>query len=189
MNSLIQFYHFCIFKIKMKALKFIILLLLFTSCGTVVNYDYEKSTDFSKYKSYNYFDDMETGLSQLDNKRIMRAIDAKLSTMGFTRSENPDFFIDIQSQDIINRNNTSVGVGAGGGGRGGFGGVSVGIPLGGNQNTREIVIDFVDKSKNEKLFWQAISESTYRPNASPEKREEIFTKLVDKIFQGYPPNK
>jgi len=171
----------------MKAFKYILVVLLVTSCGTIVNYDYEKSTDFTQYKTYNYFDDMKTGLSQLDNKRLMRAIDAKLQTMGLTRSENPDFFIDIQSQDVINRNNSTVGVGAGGGGRGGFGGVSVGIPLNGSQNTREITIDFVDKNNNEKLFWQAISESSYRQNASPEKREETFVKLVEKIFSGYPP--
>ncbi len=173
----------------MKVFKYVLVTLLLTSCGTIVNYDYEKSTDFTQYKTYNYFDNMETGLSQLDNKRLMRAIDAKLSTMGLSRSDNPDFFIDIQSQDIMNRNNSNVGVGAGGGGRGGFGGVSVGIPLGGNQHTREVVIDFVDKAKNEKLFWQAVSESTYKPNASPEKREAVFTKLVDKIFAGYPPEK
>ncbi|MBV7270295.1 DUF4136 domain-containing protein [Winogradskyella luteola] len=171
----------------MKTLKYIFLLLFVTSCGTVVNYDYEKSTDFTQYKTYNYFDDMQTGLSQLDNKRIMKAIDAKLSAMGLIRSDNPDFFIDIQSQDVMNRNNSNVGVGVGGGGRGGFGGVSVGLPLGGNQSTREIVIDFVDKSQNEKLFWQAVSESSYSPNASPEKREATFAKLVEKIFSGYPP--
>jgi hypothetical protein len=119
----------------------------------------------------------------------MRAIDAKLQTMGLTRSDTPDFFIDIQSEDVMNRNNSTVGVGAGGGGRGGFGGVSVGIPLGGNQNSRQIVIEFVDKSQNEKLFWQAVSESTYKQNASPEKREETFAKLVEKIFDGYPPKK
>tara|TARA_B100001063_G_C16778672_1_gene568387 strand:+ start:2876 stop:3274 length:399 start_codon:yes stop_codon:yes gene_type:complete len=130
---------------------------------------------------------MQTGLSQLDTKRMMRSIDEKLATMGMTRSENPDFYIDIQSQDIMNRNNSTVGVGAGGGSRGGFGGVSVGIPINGNQNTREIVIDFVDKKQNERLFWQAVSESNYRENASPEKREAYFDALVEKIFSKYPP--
>ncbi len=173
----------------MKAFRFISLVFLITSCGAIVNYDYEKSTDFNQYKTYNYFDDMETGLSQLDNKRLVRAIDAKLATMGLTRSENPDFFIDIQSQDIQNRNNSNVGVGVGGTGRNVGGGVTVGLPLGGNQYTRELVIDFVDKQQNEKLFWQAVSESSYRPNASPEKREETFVKLVEKIFSGYPPKK
>jgi hypothetical protein len=132
---------------------------------------------------------MQVGLSQLDTKRLLKAIDAKLLTMGLTRSDNADFYIDIQSQNIQNQNNSNVGVGVGGGGGGGFGGVSVGVPLGGNQNTREVVIDFVDKANGEKLFWQAISESSYQPNANPEKREAQFAALVEKIFAGYPPKK
>ncbi|GAB4158018.1 MAG: hypothetical protein Tsb0033_10650 [Winogradskyella sp.] len=173
----------------MKAVKYIFLFLFVASCGTVVNYDYEKSTDFSKYKTYDYFVDMQTGLSQLDTKRLINSIDAKLATMGLTRSDHPDFYIDILSQNIMNANNSTVGVGAGGGGGGGFGGVSVGIPIGGNQKTRQIIIDFVDKKQNERLFWQAVSESNYHENASPEKREAYFDALVEKIFSKYPPKK
>ncbi|WP_339626394.1 DUF4136 domain-containing protein [uncultured Winogradskyella sp.] len=173
----------------MKAFTYILIALAFTSCGTVVNYDYETSTDFTQYKTYNYFDDMKTGLSQFDSIRLIDAIDIKLSTMGLTRSDNPDFFIDIQSQDILNQNNSNVGIGAGGGGGGGFGGVSVGLPLGSNQNTREIVIDFVDKKQNERLIWQAVSESTYKTNGSVKNRETNLIKLVEKIFAGYPPKK
>ncbi|WP_299111827.1 DUF4136 domain-containing protein [uncultured Winogradskyella sp.] len=172
----------------MKNLKFLFIAFLVTSCGTVVNYDYEKSTDFSSYKNYNYFDDMETGLSELDTKRLKRAIDGKLKTMGLTRSDTPDFYIDIQSQQVVSRNNSSVGVGLGGGGGGGFGGVSVGIPVGQNKQSREIVIDFVDENKIG-LFWQAVSESNYNPNSSPEKREAVFAKLVEKVFTEYPPQK
>lgn len=170
----------------MKPFRFILLLLCITSCGTIVNYDYEKSTDFTQYKSYNYFDDMETGLSELDTKRFVSAIDKKLETMGLSRSENPDFYIDIHSQHIQNRNNSSVGVGVGGTGGNVGGGISVGLPLGGNQNTREIMIEFVDDSKGG-MFWQAVSESSYNPNTSPEKREAKFVALVEKIFGGYPP--
>ena len=159
---------------------------MFTSCGIIVNYDYEKSTDFTQYKSYNYFDDMETGLSELDTKRLIRAIDTRLETMGMPRSDSPGFYIDIQSQDIQNRNNSNVGVGVGGSGRSVGGGISVGLPLGGSQNTREIVIEFVDDSKGG-TFWQAVSESSYSSNASPEKREAKFVALVEKIFTGYPP--
>ena len=161
----------------MKNLKFLFIAFIITSCGTIVNYDYEKSTDFNNYKSYNYFDDMKTGLSELDTKRLIKALDAHLSVMGLTRSENPDFFIDIQSQDIQNRSNSNVGVGVGGTGRNVGGGISVGLPLGGNKNTREISIEFVDDTKTG-MFWQAVSESTYSPNASPEKREEKFKVLV-----------
>jgi Domain of unknown function (DUF4136) len=171
----------------MRVFKYVFLLLLVASCGPVIHYDYEKSTDFNHYKSYNYFDDMESGLSQLDTKRLVRAIDSRLATMGLTRSDNPDFYIDIKSQDIQNRTNSNVGVGVGGTGRNVGGGISIGMPIGSSQYMREIIIDFVDISNGEKLFWQAVSESTYSPNASPEKREEVFIKLVEKIFEGYPP--
>ncbi|NRD20998.1 DUF4136 domain-containing protein [Winogradskyella eckloniae] len=170
----------------MKHLKFLLIAFLMTSCGTIVNYDYEKSTDFSTYKTYNYFDDMKTGLSELDTKRLVRVMDKKLLAMGFSRTDHPDFYIDIQSESIVNRNNSSVGVGVGGGSGGGFGGVSVGIPVGQNKQSRVLIIDFVDETKTG-LFWQAISESSYNPNASPEKREAIFAKIIDKVFAEYPP--
>ncbi|OZV66886.1 DUF4136 domain-containing protein [Winogradskyella aurantia] len=170
----------------MKAFKSLFILFLLSSCGAVINYDYEKSTDFSQYKTYNYFDDMQTGLSELDTKRLIRAIDAKLQSMGFERTNNADFYIDIQSQDIMNRTNSNVGVGVGGTGSNVGGGVSVGIPLGTNQNTRELVIEFVDDSKLG-MFWQAIAESSYRPDATPEKRELDFKNLVERIFSAYPP--
>jgi len=170
----------------MKALKFLFLTFLLTSCGAVVHYDYEKSTDFNHYKSYNYFSDMKTGLSELDTKRLMRNMDAKLETMGLTRSDNPDFYIDILSRDIQNQNNSNVGVGLGGGGGNVGGGISVGLPIGGNKHTRELTIEFVDDTKTG-MFWQAISESSYTPNDTPEKREERFNKVVEKIFSTYPP--
>lgn len=164
------------------------LLLSFISCGVVVNYDYEKSTDFSSYKTYNYYDDMKTGLSALDTKRFIRSMDAKLKAIGLERSDNADFYIDIQSRDVVNRTNSSVGVGVGGTGGNVGGGVSVGIPLGGNQYTREIFIEFVDDTKSG-TFWQAITETSFNPNAKPEKRESQFQALVEKVFSKYPPEK
>ncbi|WP_179335810.1 DUF4136 domain-containing protein [Winogradskyella costae] len=170
----------------MKNLKFLLIALILTSCGTKVNYDYEKATDFNSYKTYNYFDEMKTGLSELDLKRLIRTMDTKLETMGLVRSDNPDFYIDIQSQEIQSRNNSNVGVGLGGGGGNVGGGISVGLPIGGNKNTRELVIEFVDDTKTG-MFWQAISESSFNPNATPEKREEQFQAVVEKVFSNYPP--
>lgn len=171
----------------MRYFKYLLVVLMVTSCGTIVNYDYEKSTDFKKYKTYNYFDDMKPGLSALDTKRLIRSIDAKLESMGMLRSENPDFFIDLFSQDIQNRNNSNVGVGVGGTGRNVGGGLSIGLPLGTNQSTRELIIDFVDKRDGERLFWQAVSQSPYRSQANPDERQAQFDKLVEKIFKAYPP--
>ncbi|WP_339667306.1 DUF4136 domain-containing protein, partial [Maribacter arcticus] len=77
---------------------FSVLLLLLTSCGVArVNYDYDNQTDFTSYTTYNYFADMETGLSQLDEKRLMDALDATLGEKGFMFAEEPDIFINIKS--------------------------------------------------------------------------------------------
>ncbi len=98
----------------MKLLRLFAILLLFTSCGTFVDYDFEKSTDFSQYKTYNYYSDIKSGFNQLDEKRLLRAIEAKLQSMGLEKSETPSFNIDIQSAEVTLNSNSSVGVGIGG---------------------------------------------------------------------------
>ena len=170
----------------MKILKLLIIAILFTSCGSIVHYDYEKSTNFKDYRTYNYFGDMKTGLSELDTKRLIRSMDEQLKTMGLSRTDNPDFYIDIQSQEVQQRTNSNFGVGVGGTGRRVGGGVSVGIPVGVNKQSREIVIEFVDERKTG-MFWQAIAESSFKSNASPEQRDAYFQDLVKKVLAKYPP--
>ncbi len=58
--------------------------------------------------------------------------------------------------------------------------------MGQNNFNRQIVFEFVDENKNG-LFWQAISESSYSPNTSPEKREALFIAIVTKVLEGFPP--
>ncbi|MDG1661461.1 MAG: DUF4136 domain-containing protein [Winogradskyella sp.] len=169
----------------MKLLRLFAILLLFTSCGTFVDYDFEKSTDFSQYKTYNYYSDIKSGFNQLDEKRLLRAIEAKLQSMGLEKSETPSFNIDIQSAEVTLNSNSSVGVGIGGIGRNVGGGVSLGIPVGGNRVTREISIEFVDDSKNG-VFWHAITTISNHGN-TPEKREASFVKMINKVFSKYPP--
>lgn len=171
----------------MKLFKAIALLLLIVSCAPIyVNYDYEKETNFNNYKTYNYYSDMETGLSELDTKRLLDALDEIMEAKGYTLSNTPDFFIDIKSNEFQVAQRETVGVGVGGGGRNVGGGISIGIPIGQNNVNRQIIIDFVDESKKQ-LFWQATSESTFNPRATPEKRESKITALVEKILAKYPP--
>jgi hypothetical protein len=129
---------------------------------------------------------VNTGMSALDTKRLIKALDDGLRSQGYTLSETPDFLIDIKSTDFQQQSNNNVGVGLAGGGGNAGGGLSIGIPIGQGQLSREIVFDFVDE-KNDGLFWQAISESNYKPNASPEKREANFIALIEKVLEGFPP--
>lgn len=173
----------------MKTIKVFILLLWVVSCAPIyVNYDYEKSTNFSKYKTYNFYDDMKTGFSGLDENRFISTLETKLNALGLSKSETPGFLIDIQSSEIENGQRNTVGVGLGGGSRGVGGGISVGIPVGIATIYREIIVDFVDESKMG-LFWQAKSESSFNNTTTPEKREAIINALVEKILNGYPPEK
>ncbi len=173
----------------MRFLKATILTLLIVSCAPIrVDYDYDKATNFNTYKTYQYYADMETGLSELDTKRLLNAIDAKMKVRGFSISENPDFFIDIKSAEYQAPQRNTVGVGLGGGGGNVGGGISIGLPIGQANINRQITIDFVDESKKQ-LFWQAISESSYNPNASPEKRETRLNAIVEKVLSGYPAEK
>ncbi|WP_248722167.1 DUF4136 domain-containing protein [Seonamhaeicola sp. ML3] len=171
----------------MKSTKFLLLVFLFVSCASIrVNYDYDRTTNFSNYKTYQYYSNMNTSLSTLDTKRLLDAIDAKMTLLGLSISETPDFLIDIRSVEFQGNSNNTIGVGLGGGGRNVGGGVSVGIPIGAPNVNRQITIDFVDE-KGSGLFWQAISESGFNPNAAPENREARIKAIVDKVLSGYPP--
>ncbi|MEL4306540.1 DUF4136 domain-containing protein [Joostella sp. CR20] len=161
--------------------------LFFYACGSVqVAYDYDKKTDFSQFKSYDYYPNMESGLSELDNKRLFRHLDSLLQTRGYEYSTTPDIYINIKTSNRPKPSNSSVGIGIGGTGRNIGGGVSVGVPLGGNEQYREIVFDIVNATEDE-LIWQAVSEGTISEQMTPEIRDAKLKAVVDKVFSNYPP--
>tara|TARA_R110002049_G_scaffold206269_1_gene376779 strand:- start:22873 stop:23400 length:528 start_codon:yes stop_codon:yes gene_type:complete len=171
----------------MKFLKTTILILLIVSCAPIrVNYDFDKTANFTTYKTYNYYNDMQTGMSELDTKRLLDALDAKMDEKGFILSDAPDFFIDIKSSEYQEPQRQTVGVGLGGSGRNMGGGISIGLPIGQANVNRQIKIEFVDDNKKQ-LFWQAVSEYGFSPNAEPEQRGAKFKALAEKVLSKYPP--
>ena len=161
--------------------------LIIFSCATVrVDYDYERSTNFNAYKTYNYYSDMNVGMSELDTKRLLDALDTGLQAKGLSLSDSPDFLINIKTNTFQEGRSNNVGVGVGGGGGNVGGGISIGIPVGQAKTNRQIVFEFVDENKSG-LFWQAKSESAFQPNAKPEVRETQFATIVEKVLSGYPP--
>lgn len=157
------------------------------SCSSVrVNYDYDKSVNFADYNTYNYYPEMQTGLSDLDSKRLYNAIDSTMRMSGILLSEEPDFYINIQSNSYVTPNNSTVGVGIGGTGSNVGGGVSIGVPIGGANLERELIFDLVD-SQRDALIWQATSLSNFSENNSPNTRERKLYEIVAKVFSKYPP--
>ncbi|MEE9363199.1 MAG: DUF4136 domain-containing protein [Cellulophaga sp.] len=170
----------------MKSIAAVLIFLFLVSCGSIrVQYDYDKETDFSSYTTYNYYQDLDTGLSELDAKRLLKALDATLRLKGFLLSEEPEFFINIESSlGMPNRNTVDLGIG--GTGRSVGGGISIGVPVGASKEQRVIQFDFIDSQKDA-LFWQAISRSSFKENSTPEERERILQELVNKVLSKYPP--
>ena len=165
---------------------FVMVALLFSCNAVKVNYDYDKEFNFPAYTTYNYYPGMKTGLSELDTKHLLDAVDNEMKAKGILLASEPDFFINIESNSFQKPRNNSVGVGLGGSGRSVGGGLSVGIPVGGPKMERQIRFDFVDNEKDQ-LFWQAESQSPFIEKATPQQRDEQLKALAVKVFSQYPP--
>lgn len=160
--------------------------LLLLSCGATVNYDYDKQANFLQYTSYNYFPNIESGLSDLDNQRIIRATDSILQQRGFVKTENPQFYINFFSKEFVSNSRNTIGVGIGSSGRNTGIGVSGGIPIGGRTVSQNLTIDFID-TKNDALFWQAVVESDFKERISPSQKQQHYYNALQKAFKNYPP--
>jgi len=174
----------------MKAIKTLAVLFLFIlgSCSSIkVNSDYDKSVDFSQYKTYAFhkrgIDRVE--ISGLDKKRILNAIDMELSKKGMTKSENPDLLINIFTKERervdVNQYNAGWGYGWGYGWNpylwGGRSYVSTYV-----EGT--LYIDLIDAKKKE-LVWEGEGVGYLTENR--ERKESQINEFVAKIMAQFPP--
>lgn len=171
----------------MKKLIPILILALLLGCAPVrVQYDYDNRAAFSNYRTYNFFPELQTGLTDLDQRRLLAAVENALRNRGFSLSEDPGLFLNIYSNIYEDPSQSTVGVGMGGTGGDVGGGVSVGIPLSSGQLQREIIFEFLDAGHGQTI-WQAVSDDRFNQGASPERREDRFQAIAVKVFKGFPP--
>lgn len=177
-----------------KTLPLLALLIVLSSCSSVkVAADYDKEAKFNDYKTFAFF---KTGIdkaeiSDLDKRRILRAIEAELLAKGFTKSEKPDLLVSLftKSQQRVDVYNNSWG--NGGWGWGGYGGFGPGWGWGWNQQPSvstsmqgHLYIDLIDANKKE-LVWQGMGTGYLSRNM--EKKEARIKEFVTKIMEKYPP--
>lgn len=175
----------------MKAIKLLPVLFLFIlgACSSVrVNSDYDSKADFSQYKTYafhkNGVDKVE--ISELDKKRILRAIDAELSKKGMTKSENPDLLINIFTKEREKIDVTQYNAGWGYGWGYGWNPYLWGGRTYVSSNTEgTLYIDLIDAKKKE-LVWEGKGIGYLTENR--EQKEKIINEFVAKILTQYPPN-
>ncbi|WP_299683755.1 DUF4136 domain-containing protein [uncultured Dokdonia sp.] len=192
----------------MKALRLLPLLaimLVVSSCSTVrVASDYDQTVNFNDYKTYAFYkpgiDKAE--ISDLDKKRVLRAIETEMAAKGFTKSENPAVLISIFAKankriDVYQNNRFGFGgFGWGGFGWGGFNRFGWGGfgPWGGagfygntvSERTEGILyIDLLDVNKKQ-LVWQGKGTASLI-SGNVDKREARIQEIVKEIMEVYPP--
>ncbi|WP_037319160.1 DUF4136 domain-containing protein [Salegentibacter sp. Hel_I_6] len=173
----------------MKFIKLFIVCVIIASCNTPkAVYDYDDTVNFNQYNTYEFFPDFQSGLSQLDETRLIASLKNGMESKGFSISKEPDIYVNAYSREFMDQNRSSIGVGIGGGGRGGGVGVSGGIPIENNSVILEVTVDFIN-AEEDSLIWQAVVETKFNPNASPEERRAMFDKMIQKALEGYPPSK
>lgn len=186
-------------KIKIVAVPVLFILFL-ASCASInVLADYDSQTDFKVYKSYAFY---KTGIdraqiSDLDKKRILRAIETQMDSIGFVKSEKPDLLISIFTNERVEVDvySPAWGYGWGYGWGWGWGWPGYYNPYwgpgyyGNNVSTRtegSLYIDLIDAAKKE-LVWQGRGVGTLNNTKNIQKKEKRIRDFVSKIMQQFPP--
>lgn len=177
---------------KFFSLLSLILIIALSSCTTVrVASDYDKQANFNNYKSFAFYkpgiDKAE--ISDLDKKRILRAIEAGMTAKGFSKSANPDVLVSIftKTQENVNVYQNNWGLGWGPAWGWGWNPWLWG-PNYNNTVSRvtegTLYIDLIDANKRE-LIWQGMGTAALTKNV--DRKQEKMNEMVTAILKKYPP--
>jgi len=159
-----------------------------------VKSDYDKTVDFSKYKTFTFkgwAENSDKILNDLDKNRILEAFKTELNSRDLTRNdENPDVAITLYIV-VEQKSSTTAYTNYNGGMGYGYGRWGWGMGMGSSTTSYSqndylegtVVIDFYDNN-TKKLVWQGIITQTVTEN--PKKRDKNIPKAVAKLMYKYP---
>lgn len=173
----------------------LLLFLLGTAFGQDVRYNFDKNTDFSKFKTYKWVAIKDAQrVDDLIDKQIKESIDAELVKKGLQKVDTDDAQLYVAYQTAIGTEkeftsyNSGWGYGPGWGGGGWYGGGGGGITTGQTSTiyVGTLALDMYD-SANKDLVWRGTASKTLDPKAKPDKRQKNLNKAVAKLLKNYPP--
>lgn len=164
----------------------VIFALFLSSCSTVrVISDYDTQVNFNQYNTFAFYKPGidQSKISDLDKKRILRAIEANLETKGMAKSETPSLLVSIftKEKERVNVYQSNFGWGWGWN-PWWYGGMS-------HYNTTTegtLYIDLLD-AKTHALIWQGKGTAALYNYDNPAKKEERIALIVSEILTKYPP--
>ena len=159
-----------------------------------VRYNFDKETDFSKFKTYKWVPIKDAAkVSDLVDKQIRDAMDAELATKGLTKVDGEDANLFIGYQPAVGEekqfNSYSTGWGYGPGWGGGWYGGMGSTSTTGTTSTiykGQLALDMYDSAKHD-LVWRGVVSKTIDPKAKPEKQQKNLAKAITKLLKNYPP--
>src|SRR5712692_3879501 len=160
----------------------IILLAATASFAQQVKTDYDRSTDFSQYKTYSWEKVQTQDPLWID--RIKEAVNAALAAKGWTQTPSGGNVAVVAIE--MTRNQQTLDTfynGFGGGWRwgGGFGNATTTVE---NYKVGTLVVDLFD-ANTKKVIWRGSSSDTLSNNS--DKNIKNLDKGVEKMFDHFPP--
>jgi Domain of unknown function (DUF4136) len=155
-------------------------LLASSGAAQTVSYDYDRSANFSRLKTYAWIDGI--GLNDdLNHRRIVNAIDAQMKAKGFTKvtsSSRPDVILayHVDFNKNLEINGFSTGVAA--------------YRWGRSARVEEVTIGTLTvvmlNGESRDLLWRGIASRELDSDASPEERDKNINKAAEKLFKKFP---
>ena len=160
-----------------------------------VRYNYDRTANFSSYKTYLWVDLPGPGGAvpdRLIDADIKRAVDEQLTQKGLTRVEKGGdltvgYHAILSEEKGVNVNALGTGNGPWGW-SGGWGGFSSATVTGQTSTITSgtLLIDLYDSSKKQ-LVWRGDATRTLNLKKDPDKNYKNLQKSMAKLFRNYPP--
>ena len=172
-----------------------VLIMVVHAYGQDVHYNYDRSTNFGSYRTYQWVDIPGGKINdQFIDHDIKRAIDEQLAQKGLTRVEkDADLYIGyhaiITEEKAIDMWGSSDGGGPWGWG-GGWGGWGGGLSTAHGQTSTipvgTLLVDIYDPARKQ-LVWRGDGTKTVDLKKDPNKNYKNLQKAIAKLFKNYPP--
>jgi hypothetical protein len=172
----------------------LLLLCLGSGFGQDVRYNFDKETDFTKFKTYKWVTVKDAAkVNDILNKNIRDAIDAELATKGLTKvdTDTADLYVAYQAAVGQEKQFSSYSSDWGYGGgwyRGGWYGPTNTTTTGQTSTiyVGQLAVDMYDSAKHN-LVWRGVASKTIDEKAKPEKQQKNLAKAVNKLLKNFPP--
>ena len=150
-----------------------------------VTYDYDRSANFSTYKTYAWIRGTEL-TDDLNHARVVRAIEGALAAKGLARvqaSASPDVLVAYHASFDKNLEIT--------GSAHGFGPFGLGGDRWGSARIQPVVVGTlvvdISDAPTSAIVWRSLASSDIGPTDKPESRDKKIAKAMEKMFKNYPP--